>query len=91
MSTVALHRFDPDRFSEKRSKGRPSIVFSPFGFAGRRQCPAYRFAYLEASVMLVTAIQKFKVMLVPGQQVKPMHGLVTRPKEEIWFKVAQRV
>ena len=55
---ILSSRFDPDRFSEARSKGRPTIAFSPFGFAGRRQCPAYRFAYVEASVFLVTALQK---------------------------------
>ncbi|XP_076460830.1 cytochrome P450 20A1-like isoform X2 [Babylonia areolata] len=82
--------FDPDRFSERRSKGRPAIAFSPFGFAGHRQCPAYRFAYVEAAIMMVSALQKFRFMLVPGQNVKAVHGLVTRPKEEIWFKVARR-
>ena len=83
-------RFDPERFSEKRSKGRPAMAFSPFGFAGKRQCPAHRFAYVEASIMLVSAVQKFKFLLVPGQDVKPHYGLVTHPKEEIWFKVTKR-
>ncbi|XP_076467312.1 cytochrome P450 20A1-like [Babylonia areolata] len=83
--------FDPDRFSEKRSKGRPSIAFSPFGFAGRRQCPGYRFAYLEASIMLVTALRKVKFLLVPGQDVMPVYGFVTHPKEEIWYRVSKRL
>lgn len=82
--------FDPERFSEKRSKGRPTIAFSPFGFAGHRQCPGYRFAYVEAAIMLVTAMQKFRFLLVPGQEVKPHYSLITQPKEEIWFKVAKR-
>ncbi|KAL8600517.1 hypothetical protein ACOMHN_005011 [Nucella lapillus] len=82
--------FDPDRFSEKRSKGRPTLAFSPFGFAGHRQCPGYRLAYLEATIMMVTALRKFRFMLVPGQEVKPHYSIVTRPKEEIWFKVARR-
>ncbi|XP_076460824.1 cytochrome P450 20A1-like [Babylonia areolata] len=83
--------FDPDRFSEERSKGRPTLAFSPFGFGGGRQCPGYRFAYVEAAIMMVPALQKFRFMLVPGQDVKPVFGLITHPKEEIWIKVARRV
>ncbi|XP_076460828.1 cytochrome P450 20A1-like isoform X2 [Babylonia areolata] len=83
--------FDPDRFSEERSRGRPTIAFSPFGFAGHRKCPGYRLAYVMASIMMVSALQKFRFMLVPGQDVKPVYGLVTHPKEEIWIKVARRV
>ncbi|KAL8600514.1 hypothetical protein ACOMHN_005008 [Nucella lapillus] len=82
--------FDPDRFSQERSKGRPTLAFSPFGFAGHRQCPGYRFAYVEATIMMVTALRKFRFMLVPGQEVKPHYGLVTHPKEEIWFKMVKR-
>lgn len=83
-------RFNPDRFSAEGSKGRPTIAFSPFGFAGRRQCPGYRFAYMEASVLLVTALQKVKFLLVPGQDVHMKHGLVTHPRDEIWVKVIKR-
>ncbi|XP_076460826.1 cytochrome P450 20A1-like [Babylonia areolata] len=83
--------FDPDRFSEERSKGRPTLAFSPFGFAGNRKCPGYRLAYVMASIMMVSALQKFRFMLVPGQDVKPVFGLITHPKEEIWIKVARRV
>ncbi|XP_076460827.1 cytochrome P450 20A1-like isoform X1 [Babylonia areolata] len=82
--------FDPDRFSEERSKGRPTLAFPPFGFGGGRQCPGYRWAYVMASIMMVSALQKFRFMLVPGQDVKPVYGLVTRPEEEIWIKVAKR-
>ncbi|XP_076461690.1 cytochrome P450 20A1-like [Babylonia areolata] len=82
--------FDPDRFSEERSKGRPTLAFPPFGFGGGRQCPGYRWAYVMASIMMVSALQKFRFMLVPGQDVKPVYGFVTRPEEEIWIKVAKR-
>ncbi|XP_070211491.1 cytochrome P450 20A1-like isoform X2 [Littorina saxatilis] len=82
--------FDPERFSEKKSKGRPTIAFSPYGFGGQRKCPGYRFAYVEASIIMVTALQKFRFLLVPGQDVKPQYGLVTHPKDEIWFKVVKR-
>lgn len=82
--------FDPERFSPEKSKGRPTIAFSPYGFAGKRQCPAYRFAYVESSILMVTLLQRFKVSLVPGQTVRREHGLVTHPKEEVWVKVTRR-
>lgn len=83
-------RFDPERFSPEGSRGRPTIAFSPYGFAGKRQCPGYRFAYVESSIMLAMIVQRFKVSLVPGQTVVREHGLVTHPKEEVWIRVAKR-
>ena len=55
---LILNRFNPDRFSAAGSKGRPTIAFSPYGFAGKRQCPGYRFAYIESSILLCTVLQK---------------------------------
>ncbi|PVD30542.1 hypothetical protein C0Q70_09810 [Pomacea canaliculata] len=63
---------------------------NPYGFAGKRICPGYRFAYVEATIMLATIIRNFEVTLVPGQTVLPKHGLVTHPKEEIWINVMKR-
>ncbi|KAK3108521.1 hypothetical protein FSP39_009786 [Pinctada imbricata] len=84
------NKFDPDRFNTENSKGRPSMAFQPFGFAGKRVCPGYRFAYAEAIVCLVTLLRKFKVKMVEGQVVTPVHGLVTHPEEEIWVKIQKR-
>ncbi|KAK7476474.1 hypothetical protein BaRGS_00032309 [Batillaria attramentaria] len=83
-------KFDPERFSPKNSKGRPAFAFSPYGVGGQRQCPGYRFAYVEASILLATIIQRFSVSLVPGQTVVPRHGFVTHPAEEVWVKVTKR-
>ena len=66
------------------------MAFQPFGFAGKRVCPGYRFAYAEAMVCLVTVLRKFKITLVEGQVVNPAHGLVTHPEEEIWIKLETR-
>jgi len=66
------------------------MAFQPFGFAGKRACPGYRFAYAETTVCLVTLIKKFKVTLVEGQAVKPVLGIVTHPEEEIWIKLENR-
>ncbi|XP_033761523.1 cytochrome P450 20A1-like [Pecten maximus] len=84
------NKFDPDRFSPENIKKRPPLSFQPFGFAGKRVCPGYRFAYAEATVCLVTLLRIFKIKLVDGQVVNPVYGVITHPEEEIWIKLEKR-
>ncbi|KAL4227899.1 hypothetical protein ACF0H5_013340 [Mactra antiquata] len=83
-------KFDPDRFSSENKKGRPHLAFSPFGFAGKRVCPGTHFAYAEGTVALVTMLRKFKIKKVEGLVIKPVHGLVTHPSDEIWITISKR-
>ncbi|XP_035828363.1 cytochrome P450 20A1 [Aplysia californica] len=83
-------RFDPDRFSTENSKDQPTYAFSPFGFAGKRTCPGYKFANRGSTVLIATLIKKFEVSMWSDQVVKPVFGLVTRPHEEILLKVSRR-
>ena len=87
---ILYGRFDPERFSEDSVKSRHPLAFQPFGFAGKRKCPGYRFAYYEAYVFLSAIYRNFEVELVEGQKVEMIHGLVTTPKEEIWVKVQSK-
>ncbi|XP_071966177.1 cytochrome P450 20A1-like [Antedon mediterranea] len=82
--------FNPDRFSEENSKLRDKLTFSPFGFAGKRICPGYRFSYVELTVFLSQLIRKFKFNLIEGLVIEPVHGLVTCPSDEIWVTVEKR-
>ena len=50
----------------------------------------YKFSYAEATVMLSVLLRRFKIDLVPGQVVCKLHGLVTKPKEDIWVTISQR-
>ncbi|XP_041367127.1 cytochrome P450 20A1-like [Gigantopelta aegis] len=84
------NKFDPDRFNPENTKARPNLAFSPFGFAGKRICPGYQFAYIEASILLATILLRFKIDLVEGQVVKPVFGLVTHPLDEIWITISKR-
>ncbi|CAH1789284.1 unnamed protein product [Owenia fusiformis] len=84
------NKFDPDRFSPENSKSRPDMAFQPFGFAGKRKCPGYRFAYVEVQVLVAEILRKFRIRMVEGQVVTPVYGLVTRPEEEIWVTVEKR-
>ncbi|XP_014678365.1 PREDICTED: LOW QUALITY PROTEIN: cytochrome P450 20A1-like [Priapulus caudatus] len=82
--------FDPERFNQENSKGRSTYAFQPYGFSGKRVCPGYRLANAEIGVALSELCRRFKFHLVAGQVVQPVHGLVTRPKDEIWITISKR-
>ena len=71
-------------------KNRPSFAFEPFGFAGKRKCLGSKFAIVQATVVLATIVGRFNVTMVPGQDVVPNYGFVTRPSEEIWITATKR-
>jgi cytochrome P450 len=54
-------RFDPDRFSPERSKGRDRWQYLPFG-GGPRGCIGDHFAMLEATLALATILRRAKVL-----------------------------
>ena len=84
-------RFDPARFSPDNVSSRDSFSFVPFGFAGKRKCPGYRFAYHEITVILALVLQKYQIKLAEERVIEPQYGWVTRPKDEIWVTVEKRV
>ncbi|XP_064627811.1 cytochrome P450 20A1-like [Lineus longissimus] len=84
------NKFDPDRFSSENVKSRHRLSFSPFGFAGKRKCPGYRFAYAEATTALAILFSRFKIKLVDDQVVLPLYQLVTTSADEIWIQVEER-
>jgi cytochrome P450 len=72
-------RFDPERFSPERSANRPRLAYMPFG-AGPHICIGAAFAVTEASLILATVAQRFRLRLKPGHPVEP-RGLITlRPR-----------
>ena len=54
-------RFDPDRFSPERSKGRDRWQYLPFG-GGPRACIGDHFAMLEATLALATILRRTKIL-----------------------------
>ena len=84
-------QFNPDRFNPVNKKKLPTFAFSPFGFAGKRICPGYRFAQYEACLFIAGIIRAFRVTLVdPKSPVISVHGLVTAPKDEIFVQFTRR-
>lgn len=68
-------RFDPERFSPERSAARARFSYLPFG-GGKRICIGAAFALAEATVLLATLAQRYRLRVVPGHKVEPQ-GLIT--------------
>jgi cytochrome P450 len=68
-------RFDPERFSAQRAAGRARFSYLPFG-GGKRICIGAAFALAEATILLATIAQRYRLRLVPGHRVEPQ-GLIT--------------
>ena len=89
MSQWTMHRHpdyfqDPDRFIPERwannlEKQLPPGVYFPFG-DGPRICIGKNFALMEAVLILATIASKFKISLLPKQQIVPQASISLRPK-----------
>ncbi|MEA3196718.1 MAG: hypothetical protein QOF32_770, partial [Gammaproteobacteria bacterium] len=68
-------RFDPERFSAEPAAKRARFSYLPFG-GGRRICIGAAFATAEATLLLATIAQRYRLRLVSGHPVEPQ-GLIT--------------
>jgi cytochrome P450 len=81
--------FDPDRWVSDRARHLPRCAFFPFG-GGPRICIGNSFALMEAVLILATVVPHFRLILVPGQQVKPRAFLTLRPEHGIQMVLSPR-
>jgi len=81
--------FDPDRFSPQREKEIEPYTYMPFGL-GPRVCVGANFATIEATLILAALLNRFDFSLLPGQSVKPVARLTTRPEKQIMMRVRYR-
>jgi len=72
-------RFDPERFTPERKARRSRFVYFPFG-ASSRQCIGEAFAWMESILVLATLAQKWRLRLVPGQQLEVQPKITLRPR-----------
>ncbi|HEY1710700.1 MAG TPA: cytochrome P450 [Rhizomicrobium sp.] len=75
-------KFDPERFSPERSAGRHRFAYLPFG-GGPRVCIGMALALAEAQLILATLAQRYRMRLVPGQNIVLQHRITMRPKDGI--------
>jgi cytochrome P450 len=75
-------RFDPGRFAPEHESTRPRFAYIPFG-GGPRGCIGNQFAMLEAQLIVATIAQRYRIELVPNQDIRPEPLITLRPAPAI--------
>jgi cytochrome P450 len=81
--------FRPERWDGDLLKRLPRFAYFPFG-GGPRQCIGNNFAVMEATLLLATLAQQFRISLTPGKEIIPSASITLRPKTGIWGKIEKR-
>jgi cytochrome P450 len=82
-------RFDPDRFAPEHVAVRPRFAYLPFS-GGPRGCIGNQFAMVEASLIVAAIAQRYRIVLVPGQTIRPEPLITLRPKPGIYVTLEKR-
>jgi cytochrome P450 len=72
--------FDPERFRPERTRERHRFAYFPFG-GGPHLCIGETFAMTEATLVLATVAQRFRLDLAPGERVEPAPLVTMRPRD----------
>jgi cytochrome P450 len=84
-------RFDPERWRNDpiRSGKIPRFAYFPFG-GGPRVCVGAGFAMMEATLLLATIAQRFRLTLAPNQSIEPLFSVTLRPKNAVRMQLHAR-
>lgn len=82
-------QFLPERWTPALTKQLPDYAYFPFG-GGPRLCLGAGFAMLEASLIMATVVQKYRVTLAPNQSIEPEHTLTLHPKHGLKVILEER-
>jgi cytochrome P450 len=81
--------FDPDRFSEERTRGRPKLAYLPFG-AGQKMCIGTAFAMMEIQLALPFLVRGWAFRLANVAPVIPDPYVTLRPRGGLPMYLAPR-
>ncbi len=81
--------FRPERHTAEAKAARPRFSYFPFG-GGGRQCIGESFAWMEATLAIATIAQRWRLEILPGQQIELQPKITLRPKYGIRAKAVQR-
>jgi len=81
--------FRPERWEGDLAKRLHRFAYFPFG-GGPRQCIGNNFALMEATLLLATIAQRFRIGIVPTHPVVPMPSITLRPRYGIRASLHQR-
>lgn len=81
--------FDPDRWTPERKKELPRYAYFPFG-GGPRVCIGMHFATLEATLVLASIMQRFRIELDAEHPIELQPAITLRPRDGIRARVYVR-
>jgi cytochrome P450 len=82
-------RFLPERWNEDAAAKVPRFAYFPFG-GGPRVCIGAGFAMMEATLLLATIAQRYRMHLAPNQRITPMPSITLRPRNGIRVNLEKR-
>ena len=82
--------FDPTRFLPGARETIDRYGYLPFG-AGPRICIGATFALQEATLVLATIMQRFRLELAPGFAVWPLQRVTLRPRGGLPMRITARL
>jgi cytochrome P450 len=85
----APDEFRPERWEGNLQKQLPRFAYFPFG-GGPRQCIGNMFALMEATLVLATVAQRFRLRTIPGHEVVPQASITLRPKNGVPVRLESR-
>ncbi len=81
--------FRPERHTKESKAARPRFAYFPFG-GGGRQCIGESFAWMEATLVLATIAQRWRIQIEPSQQIELQPKITLRPKNGVKGMVLPR-
>lgn len=78
--------FRPERFTEEGKAALPRGAYVPFG-GGSRTCIGMRFGQAEIAVIARTILERYRLDLLPGYELRIRHAPTISPREGLPVKV----
>jgi cytochrome P450 len=85
----APEEFRPERWEGDLQKRLPRFAYFPFG-GGPRQCIGNMFALMEATLVLATVAQHFRLRMRTGAEIVPLASITLRPKNGVPVRLEAR-
>ena len=82
-------RFDPERWRPEARAAVPPYAYFPFG-GGPRRCIGEGFAWMEGTLIIAALARRWRMRLVPDQQVVEHPRITLRPKHGIRMTIEKR-
>ena len=92
--SLCSYRFDdpeafrPERWTDGLIKRLPRYAYFPFG-GGPRQCIGSEFALIEAQLVLAMIIDRYRVVTVSDDAMRPEISLTLRPRPDVRVTLAR--